>query len=102
MASMRSLSRDTRHSWSDAISDPIRCRYGELEASSQGTHRLGGFLTLVSELDSSVYPREEWVLVGPFDGVISPGYTDSYVHLGVLGAVDAWAVFDDVSVRRYE
>jgi hypothetical protein len=55
-----------------------------------------------TELDLSAYPREEWVLLGPFSGTITPGYTDSYVHLGVHGEVGSAAFFDDVSVRRYE
>ena len=54
-----------------------------------------------TEIDLSSYPREEWVLVGPFNGTITPGYTDSYVHLGVLGETGAQAFFDDISVRRY-
>ena len=54
-----------------------------------------------TELDLRSYPREEWVLVGPFNGTIAAGYTDSHVHLGILGESGAQAFFDDVSVRQY-
>jgi hypothetical protein len=55
-----------------------------------------------TEIDVRDHPREEWVLLGPFGGTIDSGFTESYVHIGVLGESGDTAFFDDLSMRRFE
>lgn len=82
--------------WLPESSAPERIRF-ELYLSGPERYAWGQ-----TEIDMSTYPRGEWVLLGPFDGEISGDYSDSMVHIGVLGDEGAHAFFDDVSVRRYD
>jgi len=52
--------------------------------------------------DGRLHPREQWVRIGPLDGEITSGYSDSYVHLGVIGEAGSTAYFDGVTVRQFQ
>ena len=46
--------------------------------------------------------RNRWVNIGPLDGEIIGGFSDSYVHLGVIGVEGSTAIFDGVTVRQFQ